>query len=106
LNLARWTKRNTSNLSHGRPPFLNPLGRGEALAFASSDSGFPSCYAWFQNDVPPRKDSVFEGGADTRTKTNKNWVHWSENIQTGNLRAWYFTRPLRVQFDAKYPEVH
>jgi hypothetical protein len=25
---------NTSNLSHGSPPFLNPLGRGEARVFA------------------------------------------------------------------------
>jgi hypothetical protein len=75
---------NTSNLSHGRPPFLNPLGRGEARVFARlarSDSGFPSCYAWFRNGVPPRRDSGFEGGADTRTKPNKNWCFWSENIQ-------------------------
>jgi hypothetical protein len=72
---------NTSNLSHGRPPFLNPLGRGEARVFARSsrftplvrsDSGFPSCSAWFQNGVPSRKDSGFEGGADTPTKPNKN----------------------------------
>jgi hypothetical protein len=63
---------NTSNLSHRRPPFLNPLGRGEARVFARSDSGFPSCYAWFRNGVPPRRDSGFEGRADTRTKPNKN----------------------------------
>jgi hypothetical protein len=84
FNPARSTNRITSNLSHGRPPFLNPLGRGEARVFARlvrSDSGFPSCYASFQNGVPSRKDSGFEGGADTRTKPNKNRLDWSENIQ-------------------------
>jgi hypothetical protein len=73
-----------SNLSHERTLFLNPLDRGEARVFARSsrsDSGFPSCYAWFQNGVPPRKDSGFEGGADICTKPNKNWLDWSENIQ-------------------------
>jgi hypothetical protein len=55
-----------------RPPFLNPLSRGEARVFARSDSGFPLCYARFQNGVPRGEESGFEAGADTNTKPNKN----------------------------------
>jgi hypothetical protein len=38
--MARWANINTSNLSHGPPPFLNPLGRGEARVGAISDFYF------------------------------------------------------------------
>jgi hypothetical protein len=86
LNAVRWANWRTSNLSHGRPPFLNPLGKGKArsslarLASLAPSRVSPRATLGFKMVFRQGKTQDLKG-ADSGTKPNKNRLDWWENIQ-------------------------
>jgi hypothetical protein len=100
------SNRNRSNLTHGRRPFLKPRGRGKARVFARlarSDSGFPSCYAWFRNGIPPGKDSGFEGEPIDGLNQTKNEPIDRKTFKRG---IWELDPLHRDETDCKCRQYH